>query len=1055
MRANIEANRIVHGMWVGNALSRLELLTLSSFLHFGHDFHLWAYDEIATPLPKGVRLRDASEIIPRQRVFRKTDYDPETGVGKGSYGAPFSDLFRYRLLHEHGGIWVDMDVTCLRPFDFSEDYIFRSHRIGAVGSIIKCPRGSPLMRDTYEEVSAVADQDAAWLTPNRILNKHIDRLGLASFIRPDISNLDSWMHVLRPFIEHATPIPDAWYAIHWVNEFWRTIKEDKGYYRGRKIVEDVPDKDNPIAGSTLYELYRRYDLIDPWEGVDADLAEGALAKPIRGQSAPGERPMRPSRETGGGPSHVNILIPALVRGGAERSVLETVESLRAGGSATQTLHVMSHARQHYPIESGKGLEVVVPQPGHERRSLRQVALDVARSPVPVLYTHLIRVAHLGALWRLGVTTVPVVQNDRRGWLDSPVLYNHPSVPFVIAVADAVAAQVRDSGCTKAVLTLRHESQRWFKPADLAKSRRRIRDQYGIGDDTLLIGMIGQFKSQKAYTRAVRVLAAMQRICRTKLMILGGWNHDYGTGRAAYEATARLAVELDVIADLMTPGDIHPVDPYLAAFDVFMNTSVYEGLSVALREAIQAGCPIVAANVGGNREVLASNAVLVEDASDIAAYVAGICQFLNRGERVVPVQPLLPDLVPRLWAMLAKHGVIPSLARPGPPSGTLFVCENLHVGGPQRSLVNLLSHFPASARAFLCILGGTPVGISGNSSLGAWRGSLDRAEVPVLSTEGMPNLLDRAERILQWADQLNVQNICFWNVGPEIKLTIAKVLSVRPVRLVDVSPGPMLLDELEAAAAFQQRVCLTTDQYLGRLDAFVAKHAGGLPSPARFGPALRTVVIPNGVPTPPRFVPLPPAGVALPRDVDPAFAIGTCCRIVPDKNIEFLFDMMRHLTRNLPSASLTIVGGPDPRHTAYSDSLMARIGEERISNIRFVGSHSDINSFLSQFQVFVMASDREGCPNASLEAMAMKLPVVATPSGGTAEQIDEGVSGFFVADPAGMALRVEALLRNPAMRRRFGARGREIARERFSMDDMVARYLELLDGTPVARTSSIV
>ncbi len=1047
MSGNIDSNRIIHGMWVGSTLSRLELLTLSSFLHFGHDFHLWAYGEIKTPLPKGVQLRDAAEIIPRERVFRKTDYDPETGVGKGSYGAPFSDLFRYRLLHEHGGIWVDMDVTCLRPFDFSEDYVFRSHRIGAVGSIIKCPRGSPLMRDTYDEVAAVADQDAAWLTPNRILNKHIDRLGLASFIRPDISNLDSWMHALRPFIEHATPIPDAWYAIHWVNEFWRTIREDRGYYRGRKILDDVPDKDNPITGSTLYELYRRYCLVNPWEGIDVDIAGRADAKSIKGEIALGERPAFPGGVAKGAPSHVNILIPALVRGGAERNVLETVETLRASGSVTQTLYVMSRSRQQYPIESGRGLQVVLPSLGRERGSLRQVALDVACSPIPVLYTHLIRAAHLEELWRLGVTTIPVVQNAQPGWLDEPALYNHPSVPFVIAVADAVASQVRDSGCMKPVLTLRHEPQRWFQPADLAKSRRRIRDQYGIGDDTLLIGMIGQFKSQKAYTRAIRVLAAMQRICRTKLMILGGWNHDYGSGRTAYEATARLAVELDVIADLITPGDTHPVDPYLAAFDVFINTSVYEGLSVALREAIQAGCPIVAADVGGNREVMNGNGVLVEDASDIAAYVTGICQFLSRGERVVAIQPPLPDLVPRLWAMLAKYGVVSSLARPGTPSGTLFVSENLHIGGPQRSLVNLLSHLPASARAFLCVLGGT--------SIGAWRLSLDQAEVPILSTEGALNLLDRAERILQWADQLNVQNICFWNVGPEIKLTIAKVLSVRRVRLIDVSPGPMLLDELEAATAFQQRVCLTSDQYLARVDAFVAKHAGGLPSRSCFEPAIRTVVIPNGVPMPPRFVPLPPASVALPRDVDPEFAIGTCCRLVPDKKIEFLLEMMRRLTLTVPSATLTIVGGPDARHTDYSESLIARIRDEGMSNIRFVGAHGDVNPFLSQFQVFVMASDRQGCPNASLEAMAMKLPVVATPSGGTAEQVDEGISGFIVADPTDMAVRVAELLRDPAMRRRFGERGREIARERFSMEEMVVRYLDLLGGTPVAPSSSIV
>jgi hypothetical protein len=108
-------NRIVHGMWVGSELSALEMLTLRSFAHFGHEFHLWAYDDLSTnSFPKGVTLRDAEEIIPRRQVFAKLGTDRETGVGRNSFGAPFSDLFRYKLLCEHGGIWTDMDVTCNR-----------------------------------------------------------------------------------------------------------------------------------------------------------------------------------------------------------------------------------------------------------------------------------------------------------------------------------------------------------------------------------------------------------------------------------------------------------------------------------------------------------------------------------------------------------------------------------------------------------------------------------------------------------------------------------------------------------------------------------------------------------------------------------------------------------------------------------------------------------------------------------------------------------------------------------------------------------------------------
>ena len=50
-----ESNRIVNGLWIGNRLSKLELLTICSFLANGHDFHLWTYSDIRTPLPAGVR----------------------------------------------------------------------------------------------------------------------------------------------------------------------------------------------------------------------------------------------------------------------------------------------------------------------------------------------------------------------------------------------------------------------------------------------------------------------------------------------------------------------------------------------------------------------------------------------------------------------------------------------------------------------------------------------------------------------------------------------------------------------------------------------------------------------------------------------------------------------------------------------------------------------------------------------------------------------------------------------------------------------------------------
>jgi glycosyltransferase involved in cell wall biosynthesis len=1033
-----EDNRIVHGMWVGAPLSRLELLTLRSFTHFGHEFHLWLYDDLSVPVPVGVRLRDANEIIPRDKVFKKADYDPETGVGKNSYGAPFSDLFRYRLLHEHGGIWADMDVTCLQPFNFDEEFVFRTHRVGVVGNIMKCPKNSRLMRDTYEETAAIANERCAWLAPNRILAKNVERLGLQHYVKSDICNPDSWMNFIRPMIERLTPIPENWYAIHWINEFWRVLSVDGGRYRGQKIVDCAPDKNNPPEGGTLHELYRKYRLIDPWQ---TSQETNAVRSPTGGSTSPnptltnGQANQLETAFSG----HLNVLIPSMVRGGGEWIVLDTREALRKAAGISQNLFLLHHSGPtQYPYRSEAGATVVHVTGDSDESRMRLVANHVLQSPVPLLYTHLIRTHYLQYLWSLGVNTVPVVHNQRPGWLDPPSSYNRPRVPFVAAVSEAVAAQLRQAGCERPIVTIRHEVQRRFKPEDLARYRREVRDRHGVRDEVLLIGMVGQFKAQKAYTRAVRVLHAVQGLCRAKLLILGGWDHGYGSGRAAYEAACRQAVELGVVADVITPGDVYPVEPYFAAFDVFLNTSVFEGLSVAMLEAIQAGCPVVTADAGGNREVLPPASVLVNDPTDIPAYVEGICKVVKQRDRVLPAAPSEPSLVPRLWSSLATYGVSATGANQiGTPNGTLFVTNDLHIGGPQRSIVNLLCRLPAKHKTFLGVLGG----ISANS----FQAALEGANVPVLRADTVVGSLARAERIVQWADQLNVRSICFWNVHPEIKLALAKILWLRNLRIIDVSPGPMLFEELASASDFQRRICLNSEQYFRRLDSFVALYADGAPPAELSVDRNKVAIIPLGVPTPPRFIPLPHARVMLPRRCDPQFAIGTCSRIVPEKHIEFLIEMMAGLSTRLPEASLTIVGGPDARSVDYMNAMIASTKQAGLDKAFFVGRHEDVGPFLSQFKVFVMVGDRQGCPNASLEAMAMKVPVVTNRSGGTHEQVEDGVNGFLINDASEMAQRVELLLTDDRLHRKFAEAGRRVVSERFSMERMVSRYQKLLEG----------
>ncbi len=215
----LASNKIVHSLWIGKELSNLELLTIQSFQTNGHEFWLWAYDTILTPLPPGLVVKDANEIIPKERVFAYKCAN-QYGHGKGSY-AGFSDIFRYALLYKYGGWWTDMDVTCLMPLNYEQPYVFRKHHIFAtVGNIMKSPPNSLLMKDCYEEAIASIDPfNNNWDKPIIILNKYLVKHNLQQFIY-DFTNPDQWS-IVKTYLYSKPVLKPHIKAIHWVNEEWR------------------------------------------------------------------------------------------------------------------------------------------------------------------------------------------------------------------------------------------------------------------------------------------------------------------------------------------------------------------------------------------------------------------------------------------------------------------------------------------------------------------------------------------------------------------------------------------------------------------------------------------------------------------------------------------------------------------------------------------------------------------------------------------------------------------------------------------------------------------
>src|SRR5438045_3555434 len=101
-------------LWVRGNLSRMEILSIRSFLGNGHPVHLYTYD-CPGNVPESVTILDASEIVPECLAPPAQTLPFQIG----SY-AIFSDYFRYALLDLRGGWWSDLDYICLRPWIFPQ-----------------------------------------------------------------------------------------------------------------------------------------------------------------------------------------------------------------------------------------------------------------------------------------------------------------------------------------------------------------------------------------------------------------------------------------------------------------------------------------------------------------------------------------------------------------------------------------------------------------------------------------------------------------------------------------------------------------------------------------------------------------------------------------------------------------------------------------------------------------------------------------------------------------------------------------------------------------------
>jgi N-acetyl-alpha-D-glucosaminyl L-malate synthase BshA len=157
---------------------------------------------------------------------------------------------------------------------------------------------------------------------------------------------------------------------------------------------------------------------------------------------------------------------------------------------------------------------------------------------------------------------------------------------------------------------------------------------------------------------------------------------------------------------------------------------------------------------------------------------------------------------------------------------------------------------------------------------------------------------------------------------------------------------------------------------------------------------------------------------------------------PVKRVADIVQVFARVKQEVPSVLVMVGDGPD-RVVAETEAL--RLGVQ--DDVQFLGKIDAVAPLLAGADLFLLPSDRESFGLSALEALASGVPVIGTQAGGLPEVVRHGETGVLcaVGDVPGMADAAVRILRDDTRWQAMSALAAADARERFSLQDIVARY----------------
>jgi glycosyltransferase involved in cell wall biosynthesis len=522
-----------------------------------------------------------------------------------------------------------------------------------------------------------------------------------------------------------------------------------------------------------------------------------------------------------------------------------------------------------------------------------------------------------------------------------------------------------------------------------------------------IGAVGRLDPQKGFDVAVDALVAVPDAA---LVIVGEGPEREGLERRAESA--------GVGGRVVFTGHRPDARALLPAFDVVVVPSRFEGAPLVVIEAMQAGVPVVASDVGGTPELIrdGETGILVppDDPDALAEALQRVRDDAALGARLATAARRVAVSRHTAAAMAGAYErhYRATLARPNRLRVAAYT-DATAWGGAEECLATILGGL--SDDVAVTVLGPSEHIVAEIATRRP--GSSARLVPPVRSSRDLRRLvgLTRAIRAVR-PDVVHVNlRAPFLSQHSELAAVLSR------------APAVALEHSMIGGCSRLRRVVKRAT--LGRLSACVSpSRAGARWLETELGLAHGSVrTIHNGVAA---------------RGVTPVAAlasgpvIGSIGRIEREKGYDVMIDALAAL----PATTAVLVGAgsriDELRRQAETLGLADRVV--------FTGWVDDALAYLAGFDVFVLPSRAESFPLTTLEAMQAGIPVVATDVGGVGEAIVDGVNGRLVPpeDPAALTQAVRWLLENPDQRERLVEEGRRLARTEFTAERMANEYERL-------------